>query len=458
MPINKDYNKIADEQLKLKRFDLALEYYKRSLNLNPYQPIIIDVVDSIESRLDFSKCCCKSPGYCCRYNKEMEASPPNWQWCQGASYDDRKDHYEQSLVNELTLQLNLPRKYIRQLIYSTDVSDTDNFKELLRVYKNKATMFFSNPNIPFIVKNDKSYEFMDLYYLTNVNFPHNCLIASRNQKKINKQIIRCSKKQKSKQVNINNIEILCLGHSDEQFKFIDDKPYLTKVNLNDINAGEYSGNEWAESRVFASKENLFTKNTDFIGLTSASWNSKYEPFNFIDEFEDWKYASLLLNSKPTDNIVLCANVYCCCSWVNGNVNQSKKPLLAGFFEKKYDIIGKYLLNMFGLNNFKHVKVPYGNQMIMHKDNYMKYLEFLHDKQVFKNVDWIVKNYAKKYVHKNDPIKQKYQDIRLQAYIMEMVTCLWFGNQNFLIVPTTQLKQTWYSHDQINHRIKNWMNK
>lgn len=38
------------------------------------------------------KCHCNSPGFCTFYQKEMEADPPNWQWCQDASPEQRIKH------------------------------------------------------------------------------------------------------------------------------------------------------------------------------------------------------------------------------------------------------------------------------------------------------------------------------------------------------------------------------
>jgi uncharacterized HAD superfamily protein/adenine/guanine phosphoribosyltransferase-like PRPP-binding protein len=36
------------------------------------------------------KCICEKHGYCKYYNQKMTASPPNWQWCQNASAEERK--------------------------------------------------------------------------------------------------------------------------------------------------------------------------------------------------------------------------------------------------------------------------------------------------------------------------------------------------------------------------------
>ena len=38
------------------------------------------------------KCICEIHGYCEYYNQEMTASPPNWQWCQNATAEERKKY------------------------------------------------------------------------------------------------------------------------------------------------------------------------------------------------------------------------------------------------------------------------------------------------------------------------------------------------------------------------------
>ena len=46
--------------------------------------------------LDFSKCHCLKPGFCKLYGKVMEENPPNWQWCQNTTLEQRKIHYQQA--------------------------------------------------------------------------------------------------------------------------------------------------------------------------------------------------------------------------------------------------------------------------------------------------------------------------------------------------------------------------
>ena len=43
-----------------------------------------------------NECVCDKPGFCKLFNKEMTENPPNWQWCKGATKEERERHKEQS--------------------------------------------------------------------------------------------------------------------------------------------------------------------------------------------------------------------------------------------------------------------------------------------------------------------------------------------------------------------------
>lgn len=47
--------------------------------------------------MDFSKCQCKNAGWCDLFKKEMTFDPPNWQWCQSLSEDQRASYHNLSL-------------------------------------------------------------------------------------------------------------------------------------------------------------------------------------------------------------------------------------------------------------------------------------------------------------------------------------------------------------------------
>ena len=48
---------------------------------------------------DFSRCQCSKAGWCDLLNKEMTATPPNWQWCQGLTEEERDKYYERCNIS-----------------------------------------------------------------------------------------------------------------------------------------------------------------------------------------------------------------------------------------------------------------------------------------------------------------------------------------------------------------------
>lgn len=47
----------------------------------------------MSNELSFDNCICDAPGFCPLFNKIMTDNPPNWQWCQNCSIEDRKKYY-----------------------------------------------------------------------------------------------------------------------------------------------------------------------------------------------------------------------------------------------------------------------------------------------------------------------------------------------------------------------------
>ena len=47
----------------------------------------------------FDKCHCDSPGFCPLFNKVMTDNPPNWQWCQSLSEEQREKYYIENKKN-----------------------------------------------------------------------------------------------------------------------------------------------------------------------------------------------------------------------------------------------------------------------------------------------------------------------------------------------------------------------
>lgn len=367
----------------------------------------------------FNKCQCLSPGFCPVFNRTMGVDPPDWKWCQRTSPKEREKYHN-------ILSRSAPPQ--------------------------------KQPFIEYLLNYDYDKKWFHVFLLAETDSHHICNKAKKYQSTIKRnRIISHIENSKEENKDFSNIEILCLGHNDKQFSTIQDKSYLNKVNLNEINAGEYSDNKWAESRVFFSQDNLFKTETDFVGLVTASWNIKYKPFSLIDNFHNWSTAYLLLSSKPEDKIVLCADVHCACSWINHRSNgfgSILDGLLHGNKDKK---VGKFLLKILGLNDYNHIKVPFANQMIMHKSIFYEYQSFLKDNNIPDKVDWFVKNYISKELKdlETNEIFVNYNHNRIHAYLMEMVSCFWFAQRDYTYIPNAERRDTWYNHEEIRYRVKQW---
>jgi hypothetical protein len=359
----------------------------------------------------FLRCQCSEPGFCSVFNRTMGMDPPDWNWCQNTTPKEREKYYK-------LLSRSVPTKN----------------QELLKIFQ----------------KIDYAQEWFYLYYLTHSEKYYHCKTALEKQDEINTKIIKLIQSQEKKDVDFNRVQILSLGHSNQQFSTIDNQKYLKKVNLNYIDAGEYSGNEWAEARAFISKKKLFDSNIDFVGFTTASWNDKYQNYAMIDRFHNWQNSKVLLRSQSTDYIVLCADVFCCCWWFG---HKFQYGVLTSLFRKRYaDYIGRKLLDSIKLNHNIHIKVPYGNQIICHKLIFNEYKEFLENNKVFEKINLTIQKYRSFLNTEIDYIQEKYQHTRIQAFLLEMVTCFWFSNQNYLYIPNTERKENWYSQKDIKERI------
>lgn len=165
----------------------------------------------------FEKCQCVTPGFCPMFNRIMGLTPPDWKWCKKTSQEERISYYN--------------------LLSKAPPSENQDILKLLENYNGDKRWFYLN------------------YLLLSKKY-HFCSLANNYQIEKNKEIFSLIDRQ-SLDKKCAEIEILCLGHSDKQFDSIVDRPYIKKINLNNIDAGKYSDNKWAESRAFISQDNLF---------------------------------------------------------------------------------------------------------------------------------------------------------------------------------------------------------
>lgn len=248
------------------------------------------------------------------------------------------------------------------------------------------------------------------------------------------------------EVDLSRLKIFCLGHSDKQFETIQKRDYLEITNLNKLDAGKYSGNEWSESRAFLAYEDLISNDIDFVGFVTASWNKKYtKP---IHDFHKWNGAKILLNSKPEDKIFLCADILCTCQWTQQN------NILGTIYRNDTKQITKSFLKIAKIYTRYHRYSPCSNQMISHKENIKEYIDFLTSNDIFGKVDWYVNKIG------NDNFTDvfancQYNKTRLKGYFMELVSFFWFSKQDYTYIPTVKKFENWYSVEEITKRGKEW---
>jgi hypothetical protein len=356
--------------------------------------------------LDLSRCQCPAPGLCPVFKTHMGTNPPDWKWCQKANKEDRESYY--NIRSKMT---------------------PSNTQKLLEEYETL----------------DYDPKYFHLYVLMHDRGIHNCMLATHSQDKKFDKIVKLLEKEPS-QKNLDNTEILILSHKQQQLDELPDKPYLKRTNLNKIDAGKYSGNEWAESRAYFSNTSLLSDSTKYAGTVSASWNTKYI-YERIEDFENWPNTKVLINSNPEDNVVLCADVFCPCCWTRTN----KYNLIELFFDKTATEPAFKLLADLDINLTKHTRVPFGHQFIAHRKVFEEYSNFLRNNNVpDKITDFVEKHRTS--LRTGTDISDKYHNVRIQAYMMEMISCFYFAKKDYLYIPNARRSDEWYKPKNVLARI------
>lgn len=233
----------------------------------------------------------------------------------------------------------------------------------------------------------------------------------------------------------DKLEIACVGHYPKQFDSIGDSHVLKKVNLNDLDVGEYQNNRWAEARAFVAKD-LFRDDAEWIGYVGASWNDKFRG-NRIEDFTEWRYSKHLVNSKE---LVFCAQTTCCCAWQH--IIKQIIPDHDRIFEKVQE--------EFNLE-IKHVKVPFCNHFIAHRSIVEEYLNYLDSEQIMPRVA----SFAQIEIQKNfigDFFKH-----RIEAYLMEMIGCFWWAKKDYMYFSSALRRPNWYTHENNLKRLRAYEN-
>lgn len=353
------------------------------------------------------KCNCSKYGFCKTFNRIFSAR--DWNWCRNTTKEERQDYFD--------------------LLKKAPDPEEKDIEVFAREYKGDPDLFY-------------------LYYLTLSKRHNYCSLAHKYQEYKNSKIVSYINNQERKINNFDNVEILCLGHSQKQFDLTEDRPYLRKVHLDTVDAGEYSTTKWAESRIFIPND-LFSSKSEWVGFVSASWNIKYEAFSKIHDFHNWLSASILINSKPEDKVVLCADIFCPCVWF-----QSEHNVLSVFFPKEIvPIIGNRFLRTVGLKQDIHVKVPFSNTFIAHRSLWQEYKDYLEDNNIFEKLDHFIDTYAQQYLGKGEAV---YASSRVGGYFIEMLTCFWFASHpDFMFIPNGQRRLDWYNAKKAKQRAEEW---
>jgi hypothetical protein len=200
-----------------------------------------------------------------------------------------------------------------------------------------------------------------------------------------------------------NFKIFVLGHDSFE---INERPFLTKINLNEINTGIYSDNQLAESRIFFNDLPL-QQNVDYLGFATYQWNDKF--------YNTCKLENMHLLEKHLDpNVVWCAYK----SMAHWSITSEWDH--AGMFSLLYELSDLTQLNL-------EKESFYCNCFICHKSVYLDFVKYF--KEAF---DY----FYKKYKFNLPFIDQKPEHApRHAAFFYERVTMLYFANRKDLCLKT-----------------------
>lgn len=223
-------------------------------------------------------------------------------------------------------------------------------------------------------------------------------------------------------IDSNKFDILCLGHSEEQFATIKKNPFTRNFNLNDIDEDQ----SFSESRIYrVDFDTLFNKDAEYVGIVTASWNLKYCGINPIDEIAKWQ-AIRELNKQS----VICANAHN--SKLLTHIEHSVISIVCENITNKQI---EEMFDLFGIEKIFRTTVI-SNQIITHRENLKKLFDFYENNDILDKIKF--------FVNKNGIVSRSEKNKkRLLGYFAELVTAYWFANQNYLLMPQEVMKENWY---------------
>ena len=334
--------------------------------------------------------------------------------------------------------VRLQLMYILTKFDKSDI-DKERIKEIVHTRYTRPDNIYTE-KISYLAR-ESSHLTDPMYFLTfydgrehpfcvNTDYTSQILEASA----VTKQRVECE--------NFNSVKILSLGHCDEQFSSIKDRPYIEKVNLNKLKTN--LGKEWAESRIYDMDFEELFGDSEIVGLTTASWNLKYVGLNPIDLFHKWDAAKLLVGEKRKD-ILLGGQSDCVCVLIN-RYQHADSEFFRGVFYKdlvNFDV-EKFDQLLQDLNLTTMCKrTLFSNQIIGHRDTVKQLFDF------YKNND--ILNKIKKCSEGVKACDNKYFD-KAPAYFSEYITALWIANQDLTLLPQECFSRQWYQPENMKKRM------
>jgi hypothetical protein len=225
--------------------------------------------------------------------------------------------------------------------------------------------------------------------------------------------------------DLSKFDILCVGHSEDQLKSIEDRYYLRKINLNDFERSE-DDLRFCESFLYTLEfDELFRKDAEYVGMVTGSWNKKYIGLNPIDKLD---YSPGL--NYLDDNSVMCATNNDSKIFID-----TELPVLKIISEN----ITKQQIDEFC--NIVDIKKtfscgPVNNQIICHRDIMKELFEYYQKNNIIEKI----KDYVKSHKLTGRTIAT---DKRLFGYFAECCTLFWFNEKKFKIIPQEIVRENWY---------------
>jgi len=258
--------------------------------------------------------------------------------------------------------------------------------------------------------------------LTSKRASYLCDLALEDQKQINENLYEYISRQDQSPIDMSKMSVLVLGHKKSNSAIIKPQPYLQFINLNEINAGKYSDNEWAEGRGFLSQKNLFADDIEYYGFVTASWPQKYAHAK-IDQIHNWFSTQVLFNSKPEDGVFLSADMKCSCFWYGLPITHFLKDLLIEVNLPK---------------EMNHRLVPTSNQGIFHKSIFHEFKKFLEENEVIEKIAWFLDEHDTRNVIFAEDCS------RIPAYLVECINMIWLSHQDYKFISNASQRTDWRS--------------